>query len=100
MKMYILIRDSVPRGLAVVSAAHASLAAYLKFQDTAEVSEWLSSGPFRKVVCAVGDEEFEEAKGFADRVVLTESALGGQEVAIAFRPRQDWPAQFRRYRLY
>ena len=99
MKMYILIRDSVPTGLAVVAAAHASLATYLKFQDTAEVSEWLS-GSFRKVVCAVGTEEFEDAKQCCDRVVLTESAMDGQEVAIAFKPRQEWPVQFRRYRLY
>jgi len=100
VKMYILIRDSVPAGLAVVAAAHASLAAYLEFEGDPEVAEWLSPGPFRKVVCAVGDAEFEEAKGFADRVVLTESALGGREVAVAFRPRREWPARFRRYRLY
>lgn len=100
MKMYILIKDSVPTGLAVAAAAHASLAAYLKFRDTAEVSEWLSPGPFRKVVCTVGDEEFEGAKRCCDHIVLTESALDGQEVAIAFKPRQEWPAQFRRYRLY
>ena len=31
MKMYILIKDSVPIGYAIVAAAHASLAAYLKF---------------------------------------------------------------------
>lgn len=99
MKMYILIRDSVPPGLAVVAAAHASLAAYLEFRDTPEVAEWLS-GPFRKVVCAVGDGEFEDAKRLEGRVVLTESALGGQEVAIAFKPRREWPGQFRRYRLY
>ncbi len=99
MKMYILIRDSVPPGLAVVVAAHASLAAYLEFRDTAEVAEWLS-GPFRKVVCSVGDAEFEEAKSTPGHIVLTESALGGQEVAIAFRPRREWPGQFRRHRLW
>jgi hypothetical protein len=29
--MYILIKESVPPGFALVAAAHASLAAYLKF---------------------------------------------------------------------
>ena len=43
MKMYILIKDSVPLGYAIVAAAHASLAAYLKFQDCEEVRQWLAS---------------------------------------------------------
>ena len=46
------------------------------------------------------DEEFERAKAFEDHVVLTESALEGQEVAIAFKPRAEWPKAFRFYRLY
>ncbi|MFZ4576100.1 MAG: hypothetical protein ACOYN0_17075 [Phycisphaerales bacterium] len=99
MKMYILIRESVPPGFAVLTAAHASLAAYLKFRDTPEVAEWLS-GPFYKVICRVTDTEFEQAKQFPDQVVLTESALQGQEVAMAFKPRQEWPTAFRFYRLY
>ena len=47
--MYILIRESVPVGRAIVAAAHASLAAYLRFKDVPEVAEWLS-GPFYKTV--------------------------------------------------
>jgi peptidyl-tRNA hydrolase len=99
MKMYILIRESVPTGFAIVAAAHASLACYLKFRDTKEVSEWLS-GPFYKAVCKVNDKEFENAKTFEDYVVLTESALNNQEVALAFRPREEWPKPFKFYRLY
>jgi hypothetical protein len=99
MKMYILIKESVPAGLAVLAAAHASLAAYLQFQDAPEVAEWLA-GPFYKVVCRVSDVEFEEAKEVEDHVVLTESALDGAEVAIAFGPREEWPKAFRFYRLY
>jgi hypothetical protein len=99
MKMYILIKETVPVGFALVAAAHASLAAYLKFQDTPEVKEWLA-GPFAKAVCKVTDEQFEQAKACPDHVVLTESALGGAEVALAFRPRDDWPKVFRFYRLY
>jgi hypothetical protein len=97
--MYILIRDSVPVGFAILAAAHASVAAYLKFRETPEVSAWLS-GPFHKVVCKVSDKEFERAKLFDDHVVLTESALAGQEVAIAFKPREEWPNAFKFYKLY
>ena len=99
MKMYILIKDSIDVGFAVVAAAHASLAAYLKFRDAPAVEQWLS-GPFHKVVCRVCAEEFEKAKSVPDRVVITESALEGEEVAIAFMPRQEWPKWFRFLQMY
>lgn len=99
MKMYILIRESVPIGFAMLAASHASLACYLKFKDTPEVAEWLS-GPFYKAVCKVNDKEFEMAREFEDHVVLTESALDNQEVAVAFKPRAEWPKPFKFYRLY
>lgn len=99
MKMYILIKSSVPIGNAIVAAAHASLAGYLKFKDHSDVAAWLS-GPFRKVVCKVDDKQFEDAKVVEDNVVLTESSLGGQEVAIAFRPRDNWPESFKFFALY
>lgn len=97
--MYILIREHTPLGFAVLAAAHASLAAYLKFRETDEVKTWIS-GPFYKVVCKVSDAEFEAAKAFEDHVVLTESALGHQEIALAFKPRLEWPKPFKFYKLY
>ena len=99
MKMYILLKESLPPGLAVLAAAHASLAAYLRFKNTPEGDAWLS-GPFYKVICHVNDTEFEKAKGFDDYVLLTEAALDDQEVALAFKPREEWPKAFRFYRLY
>jgi len=39
MKMYILIKESVPLGFALVASAHASLAAYLKFKDSEEMKK-------------------------------------------------------------
>ena len=99
MKMYILISADVPAGFAVLAAAHASLAMYLKFKETREVAAWLS-GPFFKVVCRVNPDQFEAAKLVEDHVVLTESALGGKEVAIAFKPREEWPQQFRKFSLW
>jgi len=99
VKMYILVRESVTTGFAILAAAHASLACYLKFRESPEVAAWLA-GPFYKVVCRVTDAEFEAAKAFEDLVILTESALDGAQVAIAFRPRQEWPKAFKFYRLY
>ena len=88
MKMYILIRDDVPTGFAVLAAAHASLAAYLKFRESPAIEEWLA-GPFYKAVCTVNEKEFEKAKSCPNHVVITESALDDREVAIAFEPRDE-----------
>lgn len=74
MKMYILVRDDIPLGFAMVAVAHASLAGYLRFQNEPEVQEWLS-GPFFKAVCKVNAKEFANAKQVVDHVVISESAL-------------------------
>lgn len=100
LKMYILVRESVPLGFAMVGVAHASLAAYLKFKDAPEVAQWLS-GPFYKTICKVSDRQFEQAKqACGEFVVMAESALGGQEVALAFKPRSAWPKAFKFFPLY
>jgi len=99
MKMYILVRDDIPLGFAMVAVAHASLAGYLKFQGTPEVDQWLS-GPFFKAVCKANAKEFENAKAVPDHIVLTESAPDNQEVAIVFKPREEWPKMFKFLRLY
>lgn len=74
MKMYILVRDDTPLGFAMVAVAHASLAGYLRFQDTPDVMEWLF-GAFLKVVCKVSPRDFEKAKLIDDHLVITESVL-------------------------
>ena len=35
-----------------------------------------------------------------DHVVLTGSALGNQEVAIVFKPREEWPRMYKFLKLY
>ena len=99
MKMHILIPDHVPLGFAVVATAHASLAGYLRFQDHPDTAAWLD-GPFRKAVCRVSPEEFERAKDVDDQIVMTESVLDGREVALVYRPREEWPKMFRFFPLY
>lgn len=99
MKMYILVRESLPLGIAMVAVAHASLATYLRFAETPEVASWLA-GPFYKVVCRVSDQAFEQAKAVPDFVVISESKLGGVEVALGFKPREKWPKAFQYFPLY
>ena len=99
LKMYILVKDSVPVGKAIVSVAHASLGAYLKWQDDPDMQRWANS-IFFKVVCKVSEADFEDAKKLPEGLVITESTLDNQEVAVAFKPREEWPVQFKLYQLY
>ncbi len=48
----------------------------------------------------VTEHEFFKAKEVEDNLVLTESALGNEEVAIVFKPREEWPKMFKYLRLY
>ncbi len=97
--MYILVKDAVPKNMVPLITAHASLAGYLKFENHSETQQWVS-GTFYKVICKVNEKEFEKAKSFDDYLLLTESALDNQEVALVFRPREEWPKAFQFYRLY
>ncbi len=99
MKMYILIRESVPSKMAPVIAAHASLACYKKFEEDENMQNWINS-IFKKVVCKVNDKEFENAKKEGQHLILTESALNNEEVAIAFSPRAEYSKQFRFFRMW
>jgi peptidyl-tRNA hydrolase len=99
MRMYILIRESIPIGYAMVAAAHASLAVHLQFKETPEMEKWMA-GTLNKTVCKVSDQEFERAKSVPDGLVITEAGLRGAEVALAFKPRDRWPKAFQDFRLY
>ena len=100
LKMYVLIKASVPIGLGVNAVGHTSLATYLRFRDDPVLQAWVTSKHFRKVTCVVSDEQFEKAKKYPDHVVMTENALGDAEVAIGFKPREEWPEFFKSLRLF
>lgn len=95
--MYILVKKSLPSHK-VVAVAHGVLMCYLKYQDRPEVQDWVKNS-FRKVICEVSDKEFESAKCESDYVIVTEMALKGMELALAFKPRIDWPTEFKYYPL-
>ena len=102
MKMYILVKRSL-ESHKVVGVAHGVLMAHLKFYSEQELVnndylEWLKTS-FKKVICEVSDEEFEMAKSFDNRVIVTESSLGGKEIAMVFCPRREWPEPFKKYPL-
>lgn len=99
MKMYILVKDSISTGFAAVGIAHASLKCYLDYSGTEEMCDWLDYS-FKKVICKVNEKEFEKAKECIDHTVITESALNDEEIVIAFKPREEWPKQFKFFRKY
>jgi peptidyl-tRNA hydrolase len=98
--MYILLRKDVPLGYAVNGAAHASLACFLKYASHRSMQRWLADS-FAKVTCTVSDEELSEAMHAAgEYVIITESVIGHEIVAVAFCPRKEWPEIFRTFKLY
>jgi len=100
MKMYILILDDVPVGHAVNTAAHASLACYLRYGSSSNMKLWLDSS-FKKVTCSVSRDGLEKALDLADdNVVMTESALGNRVVGAVFCPRPEWDAFFKTLSLW
>lgn len=97
--MYILVKDSIPDKLVPVITAHASVACYKKFEENKAMQTWIN-GIFKKVVCLVNETEFERFKGEPDHIVLTESALGGMEVCLAFCPREEYPKPFKFLKMW
>ena len=98
-KSYVLIMDWVDVGHAINSAAHAGALLMKEWENTPEVEEWLRDS-FRKVTCKVTPEEFERAKQFEDKIVITELAFDKAEVAMVFKPRRGYPKFFQFLKLY
>jgi peptidyl-tRNA hydrolase len=86
LKMYIILRWDITPGMAVVSAAHASLGTYLNWQDDPVMQEWQKTS-FRKVLCkALHQQHWEWCKErLGEHRVFTESCLNGMEVSLGFR---------------
>ena len=88
MKMYICIKDDIPAGIAMNSAAHAGLMCHLQYECKGHYETWLKKS-FKKVTCAVTPAEFAMLKEVPDNIIVTESRLNGQEVAVVLAPRPD-----------
>jgi len=99
MRMYIAIKEHLPIGHVLNTAAHAGLACYLKYKHLPDMQIWTMKS-FKKVTCSVTDEEFEELKAIPNHVVLTESKLDNMETAIVLAPRPEWPSNVKTLRLW
>ncbi|MEG2079526.1 Peptidyl-tRNA hydrolase PTH2 [Chryseobacterium piscicola] len=99
MKMYIIVKDSIPDKLVPVITAHAALACYKKFEEHENMIKWINE-TFKKVVCIVNEIEFDQFKSELDFVVLTESSLESKEVSLAFCPRAEFPKKFKFLKMW
>jgi hypothetical protein len=117
---YILIKETLPVGHAILAVAHSSLSGYLtcveaeratweqRDKDVAcarkTVTEIWAETSFKERLCMVSEAEFEKAKEYGENMkdyrVMTESSLGNMETAIVFKPREEWPKFFKFLRLY
>ena len=91
LKFYIAVLDTVDSGHQILSVAHGTLMAHLKFKDVPEYKEWISNS-FRKCIIKVNQKEFNKIKeDIPEITIVTEGALDNQEIAIAICPREDYP---------
>jgi hypothetical protein len=97
--MYIAIKDHLPVGHALNTAAHAGLSCYLKYRHLPDMQDWVTNS-YKKVTCMVSDDEFEALKKIPNHVVMTESRLDNMETAIVFAPRKENPEDLRNLRLW
>jgi len=99
-KEYILIKENVPPYFVPVICAHASLIAHLEWHAVPYYQYWLAHS-FRKAVCSISEEDFEKVRFWpiAKRIV-TESALGGKDVAIVLAPTKELPEEVRKFALW
>jgi hypothetical protein len=89
MRVYFLLRDTVPMGEAIVAAAART--------DRPDLLNWLT-GSAELQHCLVDDQEFERARNHEGAILLSSKLRDGREVAIAFGPREEWPEEFGRFR--
>ena len=104
MKAYILIKESIDTGHAILASAHSGAAILTTWGSDVDTQLWVKNS-FKKVVCKVSDEEFEKFRcigndGHFDYRVMTESGLGNIEVALVFKPQEKFCKAFYFLRLY
>jgi inhibitor of KinA sporulation pathway (predicted exonuclease) len=99
MKMYALVKESVPYKHAVSDAITACIQTAIKYDDRPDTQFWKDKGCLTQV-CVVNDKEFEAAKEFEDFTTLKNQTWGNNETVIAFAPRAEYPNRFGYYKSF
>lgn len=98
-RLYFAVLDTVDLGHQILSVAHGTLMAHLRFSGNPEYEDWLKNS-FRKCVCRVNAKEFDKLKHLDDVVVVTEMALDNQEIAVVICPRKEYPNVVKYMKLF
>jgi len=100
LTMYILIKEDTPNGHAANCAAHAAVKCFNKYKDDPLVQEWIEGEGYYKVTCKVTPAQFEYFKEIEHNYVVSEDRLDDREIAIAFKPRETYPKEFKELPLW
>ena len=102
LRIYILVADDIPLGIAINSVAHASMAVALECKND-EVFKQYCDTSFKKITCKVTRQQMlDAASEFTgnDYVIVTESSIGHEITCVIFKPREEYPKQFKYFPLY
>jgi len=99
--MYVLIKEDIYVGYAMMAIGHGVLACHLKFKDDLDYQDWLKNS-YQKCICSVSNEEFNNAKAMGKHIVVRESGLNNCETALVFCPRNPkfLEKAFKKYKFW
>lgn len=92
LRMYVVVRDSIPSEELFAPIASGVVSCYRRFIDDADMKNWVA-GSFAKVIVKANEKEFEKAKKAGD---YTEAADG----VLVFKPRPEWDKVFKFMKLF
>lgn len=89
-RMYILVKDEFPSSVAINSAAHGAMNAYISWNGEEEFDGWLKNS-FRKITCKVTPEQFKTIEKVIEKTGLkkieqTESRLDKAHILTIVYP--------------
>jgi hypothetical protein len=118
LRMYILVKDSVPDDYVPLMVAHAAINCIFKYGSlpvdevypNIPVKEplflyWYLHNNMAKVICRVSEREFQQACEEADDYIIQSETNGLDpghltNCVVAFVPRSDYPDCFKHYELW
>ena len=100
-RMYIVVREKIARedlGHAMLAVTHAVGAAFRDWATDCYFCTWAHDS-FRKFLAVANEKEWSKLKELdIEKRVMTECAMDGEETAIVFKPRKEWPNVLRHLR--
>lgn len=107
LRMYILVKDSVPDDYVPLMCSHVVMKCYRSFYCEAEwdFDTWYDEHSMAKVICRVTEQEFQQAIKEADDYIIQSETNGLDpehltDCVAAFVPRYEYPKCFQFFKLW